>query len=152
RLLEAERRDAERADVIFARERDHPAVTPGHVDDLAIHAELLEIARRPPGFLGDFLPGPEHPDRYRERLRADVELELPVSRLDVDHGRRLRVQRTTLFRHASAGRAPGPRRSVTLGIVSNRGRIRALRRGSARRRGVLGPATPPGARQPTTIR
>ncbi len=37
RLLEPEGGDAERADVILARERDHPAVPAGHVDDLAIH-------------------------------------------------------------------------------------------------------------------
>ena len=73
-LLEAERRDAERADVVLARERDHPAVPPGHIDDLAVHAELLEITRRPAGLLGDFLAGLEHPDRHRERLRANVEL------------------------------------------------------------------------------
>ena len=112
RLLEAERRDAERADVVLARERDHPAVAPGHVDDLAVHAELLEITRRAPGFLGNRLVRPEHADRYRERLRADVELQFPIGRLDVDHERRLPVQRTTLFRRASADGAPAPRQPV----------------------------------------
>src|SRR4030095_9647781 len=48
--------------------------------------------------------------------------------------------------------ASGPRRSVPREIRCNRGRIRALQRGSARRRGVLGPVTPAGARQPITIR
>src|SRR5262249_15346850 len=80
-----EGRDAERADVVLARERDHPAVAPGHVDDLAVHAELLEVAGRSSRPLGNRLARPQHPDRHRERLWADVELKLPISRLDVDH-------------------------------------------------------------------
>src|SRR5207249_10115905 len=68
---------------------------------ISIHAELLEIARRPAGLLGDFLARSQHPDRHRERLRANVELELPVSRLDVDHEHRLPLQRTTFSRRAS---------------------------------------------------
>ena len=63
RLLEAERGDAERADAVLARERDHPAVAPRHVDDLAVHAQLLEVARRTAGALGDRLAGPQHADR-----------------------------------------------------------------------------------------
>ena len=55
RLLEAEGGDAERADVVLARERDHPAVAAGHVDDLAVHRELLEVARRALGAVGDRL-------------------------------------------------------------------------------------------------
>src|SRR5207249_3918829 len=86
RLLEAERRDAEGADVVFPRESDHPAVAPGHVDDLAVHAELLEVARRPLGLLRDLLPGLEHPDRDGKRLGPDVEVQLPVGGLGVNHG------------------------------------------------------------------
>src|SRR5262249_15864599 len=127
-LLEAQRRDAQRADVVLARESDRPAVAPGHVDDLAIHAELLEVARRPAGPLGDLLAGAQHPDRHRERLRSDIDLKLPISRLDVDHGRRLPVQPTTLSRLASDGeaclrwRGPSPRSRE---IVCNGCRIRS---------------------------
>src|SRR5262249_53255749 len=85
RLLEAEGRDAERADVVLARERDHPAVAPGHVDDLAVHAELLEVAGRSSRPLGNRLARPHAPAPPRGRLWADVELKLPISRLDVDH-------------------------------------------------------------------
>jgi hypothetical protein len=63
RLVEADRGDAEGADVILARERDHPAVAARHVDDLAGHAELLEIARGTARAVGDRLAGLEHPDR-----------------------------------------------------------------------------------------
>ena len=50
--------------------------------------------------LRDLLAGPQHPDRHGKALRPDVGLELPVSRLDVDHaaswlGRARRVERTT---------------------------------------------------------
>src|SRR5439155_10118857 len=74
RFLEAERRDAEGADVVLPGERDHPAVSPGHVDDLAVHPELLEVAFRPLGLFGNLLAGLEHPDRHGERLGPDVEL------------------------------------------------------------------------------
>ena len=53
RLFEAQRRDSERADAVFAREGDHPPVSPRHVDDLAIHAQLLEIPGRPAGAIGN---------------------------------------------------------------------------------------------------
>src|SRR5439155_20752898 len=97
RLLEAERRDAEGADVVFPRESDHPAVAPGHVDDLAVHSELLEVARRPLGLLRDLLPGLEDPDRDAKRLGPDVELHLPYGGLAVNHGL------ATVTVHASAG-------------------------------------------------
>src|SRR5438093_1438726 len=85
RLVEADGGDAERADVILAREGDGPAVAAGHVDDLATHAELLEVPRRALGPLRYLLSGPEHPDRHRKGLRADVDLQFPVRRLRVDH-------------------------------------------------------------------
>src|SRR5207249_7441583 len=85
RLVEADGGDAERADVILAREGDGPAVTARHVDDLATHAELLEVPRRALGPRRDLLSGPEHPDRHRKGLRADVGLQFPVRRLHVDH-------------------------------------------------------------------
>src|SRR5207247_4192921 len=55
-------------------------------DDLAVHAELLEVARRPLGLLGDLLPGLEHPNRDGKRLGPDVEVQLPVGGLGVNHG------------------------------------------------------------------
>jgi len=71
-------------DVVLAGEGDHPAVAPCHVDDLAGHAELLEIARGPPRQLGNRLAG------FSMRMAtgksgADIGLELFVRCLDVDH-------------------------------------------------------------------
>src|SRR6266446_6198621 len=85
RLVEADGGDAERADVVLARERDHPPVPARHVDHLARHAELLEVSRGTLRPLGDGLAGPEHADRHGEGLRADIGGELLVRRLDVDH-------------------------------------------------------------------
>jgi hypothetical protein len=84
-LLEAHGGDAERADAVLAGERDRPAVAPRHVDDLAVHRELLEIPGGPFGTLGNGLAGLQHPDRNRKSLRPDVGLELPVGRLHVGH-------------------------------------------------------------------
>src|SRR6202011_6228532 len=56
-----------------------------HVDHLAAHGELLEIARGPAGALGNRLVGPEHADGDREGLRPQVGLQLAVRRLHVDH-------------------------------------------------------------------
>src|SRR5256885_7048162 len=42
-LLEAQGGDAQRADRVLTREDERPAVAPGHVDDLAVHGELLEV-------------------------------------------------------------------------------------------------------------
>jgi hypothetical protein len=84
-LVESDGGDAQRADVILAGQRDHPAVAPCHVDDLAGHAELLEVAGRPPRPLGDGLAGLEHPDRDREGLRTEIRLQLPIRRLRIDH-------------------------------------------------------------------
>jgi hypothetical protein len=85
RLVEANGRDAERADVVLAGEGDHPAVAARHVDDLTGHAELLEIAGGPPRPLGNRLAGLQHADGHGEGLGADIGLELLVRRLDVDH-------------------------------------------------------------------
>ena len=86
RLLEPDRRDAERADVILARQSDRPPVPARHVDDLAIHAELLEVPRRPARPLGDGLVGPQHSNGDGKRLRPDVRLKLTIRGRRVDHG------------------------------------------------------------------
>src|SRR5262249_40836439 len=124
-----------------------------HVDDLAIHAELLEVARRPAGLLGDLLAGAQHPDRYRERLRSNVELKLPISRLDVDHGRRLPVQPTTFRMLALDGGAPAP---WPREIACNGCRIRSapepttIRGGSTCSRPARVTALPSGSRSRTS--
>ena len=85
RLLEPEGRDAERADAVLAGQRDHPAVAPGHVDDLAIHAQLLEVTGGAAGAVGNRLAGAQHADRDGKRLRTHVRLQLAIRGLDVDH-------------------------------------------------------------------
>ena len=84
-LLEAEGGDAQRADGILAREDERPPIAPGHVDDLTVHGELLEVAGRAPRAVRDRFAGTQHPDRDRERLRPDVRLELAIRCFDVDH-------------------------------------------------------------------
>src|SRR5256885_10442021 len=84
-LLEAQGGDAQRADRVLTREDERPAVAPGHVDDLAVHGELLEVPGGSPRTVGDRLVGPQHPDGDGKSLRPDVGLELAVRRFDVDH-------------------------------------------------------------------
>jgi hypothetical protein len=85
RLLETERGDAQRADAVFTGEGDHPAVAARHVDDLAIHAQLLEIAGRAARAVRNGLTRAQHANRHGERLRTDIELQLVVRALHVDH-------------------------------------------------------------------
>ncbi len=84
-LVEADGRDTERADVVLAGEGDHPAIAARHVDDLAGHAEFLEIAGGPSRPLGNRLAELQHADSHGEGLGADIGLELLVRRFDVDH-------------------------------------------------------------------
>ena len=86
RPVETDGGDAEGADMVLAGERDHPAVAACHVDHLARHAELLEVARGPLGALGDGLAGLEHADGHGEGLRPEIGRELPLRRLGIDHG------------------------------------------------------------------
>src|SRR5207237_1265180 len=95
---------AERADAVLAGQGQHPPVPARHVDDLAVHAELLEIAGGPAGPLGNLLAGTEHADRHGKRLRANVKLQFAVGGFDVDHPRSPRDRMDRAYYVRSGGR------------------------------------------------
>src|SRR5205823_5675521 len=130
---EPERRDAERADAVVARERDGPPVAPRHVDDLAVHAELFEVAGGAARTLGNGLARTEHADRDGKRLRTDVRRELALRGFDVDHSAWAR--RVDAGRMGRGGAAVEPR-----GDAAARQRLLQLH---ARQR-ARAPRSPPG--------